>query len=146
MRIIYIYIYNIIYRQPNHTPIANYKLPLLLLSIDGKAYQKPEILNKLESIYNITYGSNWSMVCEVVGWYEMVWHTDNGRNLTEKDEGSIGVIRITKKRLTIKRFTERDNGIYTCEVQRQNVGWKAKDYIHLKVKEGDLFDFYLHKN
>ena len=87
------------------------------------------------------------MVCKVVGWYKMVWHTDNGRNLTEKDEGGYkGVIRITKKRLTIKRFTERDNGIYTCEVQRQNVGWKAKDYIHLKVKEGDLFDFYLHKN
>ena len=90
------------------------------------------------------------MVCKVVGWYKMVWHTDNGRNLTEKDEGyNKGVLpkyRITKKRLTIKRFTERDNGIYTCEVQRQAVGWKAKDYVLLKAKEGDIFNFYLHKN
>ena len=77
----------------------------------------------------------------------MVWHTNNGRNLTEKDEGyEKGVIHMTKKRLTIKRFTERDNGIYTCEVQRQAVGWKAEDYVHLKVKEGDIFNFYLHKN
>ena len=90
------------------------------------------------------------MVCKVVGWYKMVWHTDNGRNLTEKDEGyNKGVLpkyRITKKRLTIKRFTERDNGIYTCEVQRENIGWKAQVYVHLEVEEGHIFNFYLHKN
>ena len=46
-------------------------------------------------------------------------------------------IRISKKRLTFKTFTEKNDGLYICEVQRRQVSWKAFDYVYLRAKEGN---------
>ena len=48
-------------------------------------------------------------------------------------------IRITQKRLIIERFTEKNDGLYTCMVQRQHVRWKASDNVYLKAKQGEFF-------
>ena len=109
-----------------------------IIFLDGKAYQTPTILNKTEN--RVSYGNPFYMDCEVSGWYEMQWYKDNSRQPLQTSV-NLGYFtnnhnRITKKRLIIEKFTEVNNGLYTCEVQRQHVGWKSTDHVSLKAKPG----------
>ena len=99
---------------------------------DGKAFQTPEILNK-SALKNIPYGNRLKMVCEVTGWYEINWYK-NGTEQPKKKEDT-GYTRkkmhISTAELEIRRFTDDDEGLYTCEAKREDVRWTAKNEIRL---------------
>ena len=101
---------------------------------DGKAFQTPEILNK-SALKNIPYGNRLKMVCEVTGWYEINWYK-NGTEQPKKKEDT-GYTRkkmhISTAELEIRRFTDDDEGLYTCEAKRELVKWAAKDETRLNL-------------
>ena len=101
---------------------------------DGLAFQTPEILNK-STLKNIPYGNRLKMVCEVTGWYEINWYK-NGTEQPKKKEDT-GYTRkkmhISTAELEIRRFTDDDEGLYTCEAKRELVKWAAKDEIRLSL-------------
>ena len=48
--------------------------------------------------------------------------------------------RISTANLNIKRFTEDDEGFYTCEARRNMIEWKAIDTISLKIRKGNILN------
>ena len=109
------------------------------------SYQKPKILNK-PAHENVIYGSKLEMDCEVTGDYEMNWYK-NYRSVTLKNTNSThrknNGMYISRKRLTIEKFTKDDEAFYICEAKRKGVGWVGLDGISVKIGKGkgDIFNF-----
>ena len=80
------------------------------------------------------------MVCEVTGWYEIYWYK-NGIKQQKNDTGyERKGMHISTAKLEIRRFTEDDEGLYKCEVNRSIVKWTAKVEIPLKIGKGGIFN------
>ena len=83
------------------------------------------------------------MDCEVTGDYEMNWYKNyrsvalkNTYNTSSKKHGMF----ISRKRLTIEKFTKDDEAFYICEAKRNDVKWTGLDGISVKVKKGEGLD------
>ena len=55
-----------------------------------------------------------------------------------------GKTRISTANLNIKRFTEDDEGLYTCEARRNMIEWKAIDTIFLKIRKGNILNLTIY--
>ena len=86
------------------------------------------------------------MDCEVTGDYEMNWYKnylsvalEHTYNTSSKKHGMF----ISRKRLTIERFTEDDEAFYICEAKRNDVKWTGLDGVSVKIGKGrsDIFNF-----
>lgn len=95
------------------------------------AFQRPNITNKICG--DIEYGAMVRLECTIIGHYILDWYKDgssNRLNYTTVSE----LVKVAA--LTIKSFTESDDGVYSCKAQRPAVLWEAEDRISLKAAEG----------
>ena len=86
------------------------------------------------------------MDCEVTGSdYQMNWYKNGRHPLNSYTKGYLRKdgthMYISRERLTIEKFTEDDEALYTCEAKRQAIGWKGTDNIYVTTGKSDIFNY-----
>ena len=100
-------------------------------SAEGEAFAKPNV-TKIPNTQISTYGSSLTLLCEVYGQYGIRWYKVGLDEDLMTDEEMVSKKNVNSLTIVIPRVTEKDDGIYVCEIQRFIVKYIANNTIVVK--------------
>ena len=107
-------------------------LKIFLISIGGKAFQHPKIMN--ESSNSIEYGAKIKLICKISGYYTLSWKKNAVEIESDKEITFSGLLVHRVRSLTINRFIGSNEGVYVCQATRTQVEWQAQDEVRLQLR------------